>query len=159
MVASPVCGMSDPAAHGAGTIARMQLWTRRDFWGLALVFACSLLADAPAHAQDSWGGADKGKHFAASAVLAAGGYASALWLVDEPWQRAAIGGGFAFGLGIAKELYDATGRGDPSFRDLTWDLIGCAFGVSTALLLDYVLRAPEPVPPHTVHVRPRPAAW
>ena len=112
-----------------------------------------------AHAQDAdpWLGTDKGKHFAVSAVLASGGYAASMWVLEEPWQRAALGGGFAFGLGIGKEIYDATGRGDPSLRDLSWDLIGVALGVGTAVLIDYAFRSSGS---EKVAVEPPlPAAW
>jgi putative lipoprotein len=122
----------------------------------ALALACLGFGHASAHAQDPWLGLDKGKHFGASAVAAGGGYAAALLVVDEPWHRAALGAGFGFSLGIAKEIYDATGRGDPSWRDLTWDLIGCAFGVSVGLLLDYALRAPPRREPTLLRV---PSAW
>jgi putative lipoprotein len=83
-------------------------------------------------------------------------------LADEPWQRAALGGGFGFGLGVAKEIYDATGHGDPSLRDLTWDVIGCAFGVGVSLLLDYALRAPprhEPITSVAARAQVRATAW
>jgi putative lipoprotein len=131
----------------------MRLWKT---WCCAFACLGLGLGHASAYAQDPWLGADKGKHFGASAVAAGGGYAAAILVVDEPWQRAALGGGFGFGLGIAKELYDATGRGDPSWRDLTWDLIGCGVGVGIGLLLDYALRAP---PPRGPAARSGPAAW
>jgi len=38
--------------------------------------------------------------------------------------RLAVGGGFAFSLGVAKELWDLSGHGDASWRDLTWDAVG-----------------------------------
>jgi putative lipoprotein len=109
---------------------------------IALALFCSISGSA--RAQDPWFGIDKAKHFSASAVFAGGGYAASILIVEAPWQRAVIGGNFAFALGIAKEIYDATGHGDPSFRDLTWDLIGCAVGVGIALLLDYGFRSSSP---------------
>jgi len=108
-------------------------------------------------AQDSWLGIDKGKHFGASAVLATGGYAGSMLVVEEPWQRAAIGGGFALTLGVAKEIYDATGQGNPSLRDLTWDLVGCVFGAGVSLLIDHALRPPRGQAQE--QVQPRAAAW
>lgn len=128
-------------------------------WSWAFAFVCTVIAmgHARAHAQDSWLGVDKGKHFGASAVLATGGYAASMLVTQEPWQRAALGGGFALTLGVAKEAYDATGQGDPSLRDLTWDVIGCVFGAGVSLLIDYALRTPrreEPPPPQL-----RAAAW
>jgi putative lipoprotein len=73
------------------------------------------------------------------------------------WQRAALGGGFALTLGVAKELYDATGQGNPSLRDLTWDVIGCVFGAGVSLLVDYALRAPSARQPRAQPARP--GAW
>jgi putative lipoprotein len=135
----------------------MRFWTA---WSWAFACVC-VLGSAPARAQDSWLGLDKGKHFGASAVLATGGYAASMLVVPEPWQRAALGGGFALTLGIAKELYDATGQGDPSLRDLTWDVIGCALGAGVALLVDYALRAPRKTEPTALHAPPQlqAAAW
>ena len=123
-----------------------------------MCLACAVLGQtARAQAQDPWLGTDKGKHFGVSAVLATGGYAASLLIVEEPWQRAAIGGSFAFALGIGKEIYDATGHGDPSARDLTWDLIGCALGVGTAVLVDYAFRARDSGTARLLP--PRASAW
>lgn len=129
-------------------------------WAFALTCVC-VLGSTQARAQDSWLGVDKGKHFGASAVLATGGYAASMLVAPEPWQRAALGGGFALTLGIAKEIYDATGQGDPSLRDLTWDVIGCVFGAGVALLVDYVLRSPRTNDPTALQDPPplRAAAW
>ena len=134
----------------------MRPWTAWS-WAFAFAFVCTVMGHAQVQGQDSWLGVDKGKHFGASAVLATGGYAGAMLVVEEPWQRAAVDGGFALTLGVAKEIYDATGQGDPSLRDLTWDVIGCVFGAGVSLLLDYALRSPrrqEPPPPQL-----RAAAW
>jgi putative lipoprotein len=107
-----------------------------------VVLACLLAGGGRARAEDLWLGPDKGLHFGASAVLAAGGYAGSMWIVREPFERAALGAGVGLAFGIGKELYDATGRGDPSWRDLAWDVIGCAFGVGVSLLLDHTFREP-----------------
>lgn len=127
-------------------------------WSWAFYFLYLVLAVMPSvqvKAQDSWLGEDKAKHFGASLLLASAGYAGSALVVEEPWQRAAIGGGFALALGVAKEIYDATGQGDPSPRDLSWDVMGCAFGVGVSLLLDYALRpTPEPA-----LLPPTAAAW
>lgn len=128
----------------------------RTVWCWAFVVACWALGCAPVRA-DPWLGTDKGKHFGASAVLATGGYAASMLVVEEPWQRAALGGGFALTLGVAKELYDATGQGDPSLRDLTWDVIGCVFGAGVSVLVDYALRSPPARQPRGQPARP--SAW
>ena len=132
-------------------------WT----WGWASLFVCTVLARASAGAQDRWLAQDKGLHFGASALLAGAGYAASTLLVDEPWRRAALGGGFALTLGVAKEIYDATGRGDPSLRDLTWDVIGCVFAAGVSMLLDHALRAERPAAPAPLGIPPplQAAAW
>jgi putative lipoprotein len=113
------------------------------------VFAClagTLLllgtGTARAEPQDPWWGPDKALHFGVSAGLAAGGYGiSAIWL-DARWQRASVGAGSAVVIGAGKEAYDATGHGDASFKDFTWDVAGAAVGTALALLVD-VLVSPQ----------------
>jgi putative lipoprotein len=95
--------------------------------------------DAWARDPDPWFGEDKLLHFSASAVAAGLGYGVSSVFVEPRRTRALIGATTALSLGIGKELYDATGRGDPSFRDLTWDVIGTAVGVSLSLGLDLLL--------------------
>jgi putative lipoprotein len=102
---------------------------------------CVVLGATAARASepDPWWGADKGWHFGISIGIGAGGYgASAPWL-PERWQRAATGAGVSIALGAGKELYDLSGRGDPSWRDFTWDLAGTAVGVGAAWLLDLAI--------------------
>jgi uncharacterized protein YfiM (DUF2279 family) len=48
------------------------------------------------------------------------------------------------GAGIGKEVYDLSGRGQASWRDLTWDAVGVATGLGVALLLDLALRGVTP---------------
>lgn len=88
-------------------------------------------------------------------TLGAGGYGGASLLVEPRWARAALGGGFAIGVGGAKELWDLR-HGDPSWRDFTWDVIGSAAGVTVAYLLDLALSAARPVAqPRSVAPGPR----
>ncbi len=89
---------------------------------------------------DDWWGRDKALHFGVSVALAGGGYAaSAPWL-DPPWQRAVAGASLSLVLGAGKELHDATGAGDASFKDFTWDVAGTAVGVGLALAVDALVR-------------------
>jgi len=111
--------------------------------GAATLVAASLDATS-ARADDEWFGVDKALHFGVSAALGGGGYAASAPLVREPWQRAAIGAGFSLTLGAGKELYDLSGHGDPSWKDFTWDVIGTAFGVGIALLVDAAIRSSSP---------------
>jgi uncharacterized protein YfiM (DUF2279 family) len=91
----------------------------------------------PAWAQDDpWFGRDKAKHLGVSAALALGGYAAAAPFTERPPLRLASGATLALGLGIGKEIADRFGGGDPSLRDLTWDLAGTVTGLCTAWLID-----------------------
>src|SRR5512134_305903 len=90
------------------------------------VVTLSLSRRASADDPDEWWARDKALHFGVSAGLAAGGYAAATPIVDERWQRAAIGSGFALALGAGKELYDLSGHGDASWKDFAWDVAGTA---------------------------------
>jgi putative lipoprotein len=113
----------------------------------ALALALSL-ASRPAQAEspDPWFGPDKAAHFAVSAGLAAGGYAAL-----SPWfgsrnERAFGGAAFSLTLGAGKELWDLTGRGDPSWRDFTWDVVGTAVGVALSVGVDALVRRDEQAP-------------
>ena len=75
--------------------------------------------NASAHDDDPWRGRDKRLHAGTSAGLGAGFYALSVPLVERRSARAAIGFGVAFSLGIAKELYDATGAGTPALLGAT----------------------------------------
>ena len=106
------------------------------------VIAALLLASAPAHAEDRWLGRDKGLHAAASAVIAAAGYAASAPWVERPAGRAGSGAALSRGAGAGQELlWDAAlERGDPSWKDFTWDVVGAAVGVGLALLVDQATR-------------------
>lgn len=110
-----------------------------------------LLAPGRARADDPWLGRDKRLHFGASAVIAAAGYGASSPLLSSRGERALAGGSLALLVGGAKEGWDATGRGDPSWRDLAWDVAGAAVGVALAWTLDLALsprraaRAPSPL--------------
>lgn len=107
--------------------------------GLAALL--SLLAPSLARADDPdpWWGRDKALHFSVSVGLAAGSYGASSLVLDKRWQRAATAGGFTLTLGAAKEGWDATGHGDPSWKDFTWDVAGAAVGTGLALLVDLAL--------------------
>jgi putative lipoprotein len=106
------------------------------------VLVSALLATGSASATDDWWGHDKALHFGASAGLAAGGYAASTLVLEQPWQRASAGAGFALVLGGAKEGYDALGHGDASEKDFAWDVAGALVGAGLALVVD-ALVTPE----------------
>ena len=106
-------------------------------------FLVAILTPQPARADDAdpWFGRDKALHFSASAVIASGGYGLSRLAFDDRRPCLLIGGGLAAAAGIGKELYDLSGHGDASFRDLTWDAIGTATGLLVAWLVDRSLHA------------------
>jgi uncharacterized protein YfiM (DUF2279 family) len=87
-----------------------------------LITSCS----ARACPDDRWLAQDKGKHFATSAVLAAG--------VTAVTRSELTGFAVSFGLGLAKEAYDSRhpGRHCASVRDLAADALGAYVGAKGA---------------------------
>jgi putative lipoprotein len=110
-----------------------------------LTFTASVTASPTARAQDAdpWLSRDKALHFDVSAGIAAAAYGvSAGWIApDARWTALAIGGGVALAAGVGKELVDATHvfGGDPSWKDLTWDVIGTVAGLAIAWGMDLLL--------------------
>jgi putative lipoprotein len=120
--------------------------------GATAVAVLLTAAPRPARAtdRDPWFGPDKKLHFEISAALAAGGYAAGALLAQlstNPERasdrriRFAVGAAVALGAGVSKELWDLSGHGDASFRDLTWDLIGTATGLAIAGAVDWTITA------------------
>jgi putative lipoprotein len=93
---------------------------------------------------DPWWGPDKALHYGASAAIAGVAYAVSTQFFDTVPARAAFAAGVALAAGVLKETLDAAGLGDPSFRDLTWDVIGTACGVTVAISVDAALRPSTP---------------
>ncbi|MCY1080528.1 YfiM family protein [Archangium lansingense] len=110
---------------------------------LLFVLCLSLLAPLSARGEeveipsrDDWFGQDKALHFSVSAGLAGAGYAGGALLFDAPEARWLSGAGVALGAGLAKEVYDA-GRGSFfSFKDLAWDVLGTATGLTLSWAVD-----------------------
>jgi putative lipoprotein len=99
------------------------------------IFAVTFSKTAHASADSFWG-PDKALHFGVSAGLAAGGYAASSLVWQKPWQRALAGATFSLSAGVAKELWDLSGHGDPSLNDLAWDGIGTGVGLALATAVD-----------------------
>ena len=110
------------------------------------VFSAALITLSPvlAHAQqtdpDRWFGRDKAAHFGVSAVLASCTYAVASSQFQPRYQPLVIAGGITLAVGGAKETFDALGFGDPSWKDLTWDVIGTIVGLGLAWGIDLAVR-------------------
>jgi putative lipoprotein len=109
---------------------------------IALCLALLLAATARAQEPDPWLGPDKALHFGVSAGLAAGGYAGAALVFEDEPPRLLVGGGLALAVGLGKELLDLAGAGNPSWKDLTWDVLGAATGLALAWAVDHFLIAP-----------------
>lgn len=99
-------------------------------------------AAMPSDAADPWFAPDKALHFGVSAGLASAGYAASSLLFEDRRARLLSGAGLALTAGIAKELSDLAGNGDPSWKDLTWDAVGTAVGLAVAWAIDSFVIAP-----------------
>lgn len=115
-------------------------WSPRVLVVLVLALLFLSASSARAHDDDPWLARDKALHFSVSLALGAGGYGASSLLLEPRWQRALAGGAFALTVGGAKELYDLSGRGDPSWRDFTWDVLGSAVGVGVGYLVDLTVQ-------------------
>jgi putative lipoprotein len=110
-----------------------------------LTVTASVTTSSSARAQDAdpWFARDKALHFDVSAGIAAAAYGiSAGWIVpDARWKALAIGGGVALAAGVGKEIVDATHvfGGNPSWKDLTWDVVGTVAGLAIAWGMDLLL--------------------
>lgn len=116
------------------SIIRWIRWTTR-----SLTLAALLLLSRDAHA-DEWLGRDKALHFGASATIAGTSYGVTTAFTERRLTAFAVGAGIALGAGIAKETYDALGHGDPSWKDLAWDVAGTLVGLGIAYGIDVLIR-------------------
>jgi putative lipoprotein len=121
----------------------------------ALVFAGVALLSTTSQARaqqrdtDPWLGRDKALHFAASASIAAVAYGGASLATNDRPTRVAAAFTIGLGAGVFKEVWDLTGHGDASWRDLTWDVVGTTTGVLFAFAIDWAigrLRGPAAAP-------------
>jgi putative lipoprotein len=109
-------------------------------FALACVVGLPAARTARAEDSDPWFGRDKALHFGASATIAVFGYGATAQVTPDRRLRLAVGGGVALSFGIAKELWDLSGNGDASWRDLTWDAVGTVTGLAVAAALDWTLQ-------------------
>ena len=107
----------------------------------ALVLGAAMLLTSTVRAQDAdpWFGRDKALHFAASASLATVAYAGASLVTDDRPTRIVAAATVALAAGVIKEVWDLTGHGDASWRDLTWDVVGTTTGVLIAYGIDWAI--------------------
>jgi putative lipoprotein len=107
--------------------------------GAVAIAALALVGPARAEEADPWLGRDKALHFGACAVISAGGYGAAALATEDVRVRVGVGAGAGLAAGVAKELWDLGGHGDPSTRDLAWDVAGTITGVAVAALIDWAV--------------------
>jgi putative lipoprotein len=86
--------------------------------------------------KDPFWGPDKALHFAVAGAIAGVGYGITTAATPDRWKAFAVGGAAAVGAGALKEGLDATGMGDPSWKDFAWDVIGAACGLGVAWVVD-----------------------
>lgn len=103
---------------------------------LPMIAAALTLSTASTPDPDPWFGSDKLQHFGVSAALAAGGYGASTVFFRDERARLATGAGLALTLGAARELDNLGGRGQPSWRDMAWNAMGMAVGLTAAWLVD-----------------------
>ena len=72
-------------------------------------------------------------------MFAGDGYAGTSVFSKSESTRLGVAAGLAVAAGAAKEVSDRYSGGDPSLRDLTWDVVGAATGTMLAWLVDRYL--------------------
>ena len=109
----------------------------------AVVVAALLCCAEMAHA-DSFLAEDKLVHASVSFAVAGGVFGLGQLVVDHKAPGARYGlAGLAFGasvtIGAVKELWDASGHGDASWKDFGADVLGAAAGAGIALSIDLLV--------------------
>ena len=129
-------------------VAQLSMTSRSKPFLLAASSAALLFSVArSAFAEDAWFGRDKALHFGVSAAIGGAGYGLSSLVFDDRALRVLSAAGLALAAGIGKELYDASGHGTASWKDLTWDAAGTTVGVGLCFSVDWALsrrnRAPS----------------
>jgi uncharacterized protein YfiM (DUF2279 family) len=101
--------------------------------GLLLVFSLSSGGGPRSAAGDSWLAADKVQHFFTSAFVQSITYGSLRAAGTSHGAALTAASVTTATVGIGKELHDLRGHGDPSVKDLAWDVAGA--GAATVLLV------------------------
>ncbi|MDP6924496.1 MAG: hypothetical protein QGI94_06895 [Candidatus Scalindua sp.] len=86
--------------------------------------------------KDEWFASDKLKHFSASFLIGAATYSAARWGDASKDDASIIAFSFSSSLGIVKEINDEIRRDNWSYKDLIWDFMGGAAGVSLSNAVD-----------------------
>jgi len=105
----------------------------------ALLAALGLASPASANDNTFWG-RDDTLHFAASALIAGGTFAAGTTTWNSRLPTTGLALSVALAVGASKEVSDALGLGDASWKDFAWDVMGAVFGTSLALAADTAVR-------------------
>jgi putative lipoprotein len=76
--------------------------------------------------------------------VAGAGYGFSAIGTEDIRVRIAFGAGAGILAGAAKEIFDLAGFGTPSWKDVTWDVIGVAVGLGISVSIDLAVRALSP---------------
>jgi putative lipoprotein len=95
-----------------------------------------LSSSAWAQDRDPWFATDKYLHFSVSAGIASAGYGAAALVTDSPKKRVYSSWVLGLTAGLSREIWKLAAHGDPSYRDLTWDIVGTATGTVLTYLFD-----------------------
>lgn len=108
--------------------------------GAILVASVFVGTDARAADDDPWFGDDKLLHYGVSAGIAGAGYVTGALLFGTRAHGLILGAGVTAIIGVSKEVRDAIGPGNPSWKDLAWDGLGMVTGLGIAWGLDLLIR-------------------
>jgi putative lipoprotein len=113
---------------------------------IAAVTALSLALAAPAARADPpdpdpWWGKDKALHMGVCAGITGGAYAISTQITNDVAGRVALAAAAGIGAGLGKEVLDAAGLGDPSWKDFMWDVVGTSIALTVAISIDLGVRA------------------
>jgi len=97
---------------------------------------CATYQEPVSTRNDEWFGKDKLKHFSATFLIGAAAYSTARLGDTSKDNASIIGFSLSSTCGIAKEINDEVRRDEWSYKDMIWDFIGGAAGVSLSNALD-----------------------
>jgi len=97
---------------------------------------CATYQEPVSTRNDEWFGKDKLKHFSATFLIGAAAYSTARLGDTSKDNASIIGFLLSSTCGIAKEINDEVRRDEWSYKDMIWDIIGGAAGVSLSRALD-----------------------
>jgi hypothetical protein len=102
--------------------------------GVAMLLGHQVRAQEPTLVRPRQGAALRGQRLAGD-----GGYAGTSLVTDDRPTRIVAAATVRARRRVLKEVWDLTGHGDASWRDLTWDVVGTTTGVLLAYAIDWAI--------------------